>query len=157
MQSLQITQPWQAASSEHMEIWSVKLCFLHLLPANALLELPQQPGGFHYTLPFKAHKPTLWGFMCLVQSPARLYQVEHTGWKPSLCLPAPQFLTLRWWAQKKTLQEQESFMYGQKKPLLYAQRRINQSHGTETAWKYPKWAFLAIYSSVQQKIMGLKH
>lgn len=36
MQSLQITQPWQAATSEHMEIWSVKLCFLHLLPANAL-------------------------------------------------------------------------------------------------------------------------
>lgn len=41
MQSLQITQPWQAAASEHMEIWSVKLCFLHFLPANALLEVPQ--------------------------------------------------------------------------------------------------------------------
>lgn len=61
MQSLQITQPWQADASEHMEIWSVKLCFLHLLPANALLELPQQPGGFHYRLPSRAHKSTLWG------------------------------------------------------------------------------------------------
>lgn len=61
MQSLQITQPWQAPASEHMEIWSVKLCFLHLLPANALLELPQQPGGFHCRLASKAHKPSLWG------------------------------------------------------------------------------------------------
>lgn len=76
MQSLQITQPWQAPASEHMEIWSVKLCFLHLLPANALLELPQQPGGFHCTLPSKAHKPIFWGLMCLVQNPARLYQVK---------------------------------------------------------------------------------
>lgn len=37
MQSLQITKPWQAALFEHMEILSVKLCFLHLLPANTFL------------------------------------------------------------------------------------------------------------------------
>lgn len=78
MQSLQITQPWQAAASEHMEILSVKLCFLHLLPANALLELPQQPGGFHYRLPSRAPKSTLWG--------AHVF-----GTKPSQAVPGQAF------------------------------------------------------------------
>lgn len=37
MQSLQITKAWQALLLEHMEILSVKVCFLHLLPANTFL------------------------------------------------------------------------------------------------------------------------
>lgn len=122
------------------------------------VELPQQPGGFHYRLPFKDHKPTLWGLVCFVQSPVRLYQVEHAVWKPSLCLPAPHFLTLRWWAQKKTPREQESFMYGQKKSLFNAIGENKPVSWHRNNLKISKNELSQpFYSSVQQKIMGLKH
>lgn len=133
MQSLQIAQPWQADASEHMEIWSVKLCFLHLLPANALLELPQQPGGFHYRLPSRAHKSTLWGAHVFGTKPSQAVPGQACWVKTqrvpsSSPVPHPKMGGLK----KKPPREQESFMYGQKKPPFYAQGRINQSHGTET-------------------------
>jgi len=77
MQALQITKAWQAALPEHMEILSVKVCFLLLI--HFCNRLASQDDFMTDCNPaqHKRSSPHSWGLVCFVHIPELLSQSRN--------------------------------------------------------------------------------